>query len=559
MSDLPSPPPIGTGTPEPGPRFRLVRYFMATGLFAFLVVGAALLAFEYQEGRFFRKVQQEQADRVKQAQRDYAKLTDGAARRELLTVHETGHVGLARVLANAIWVSRFAPLVARSGEMPVDACRTLPDKGEGSAVSPRAACFADLGGKIRALDGFDDADAAVIAATRGTTVFKIKVFDLRGLTVYSSEHAQVGEDKADNQGWKLAAGGQAATELTHRDRFSAFEGVVENRDLISSYVPVRSPDGERIVGVFEIYSDVTPFLNQIRGASERIADLAAENQEAMARIAAENQRSVDRSSVALVVIIGSLLALLYGTLLILARRAQRIIDAQAAAHDRSVEREQQWHRDKMAALATMAAGVAHETNNPLAAIAMLADDLGASAPSQQASIDLIREQVGRIAQMTRRIADFAASRSENAEPVDINRTVQAIADFLGFDERLRGVRIQVRPGTGLPAPVLVPDHLTEIVMNLVEAAAGDAATRTGTPGAIGIETGARDGAAEIRIVSDSAAPDTIAGAPIEDDRRVVSARRRAEDLGATLRRDDAGFVLTLPPGPGAPEHPPAAP
>jgi signal transduction histidine kinase len=547
MSDHPLPPSTGADRPESGQRFRLVRYFTATGLAAFLIVGAALLAFEYQESRFFRKVQQEQADRTKQAQRDYAALTDAAARRELLTVHETGHVGLARVLANAMWGPRFAPLVARAGEMPFDACRTLPDKNEGNAGSPRAACFAELGGRIRALDGFAEADAGVVASTRGTTVFKIKVFDLRGITVYSSEHAQVGEDKTDNQGWRLAAAGQAATEITHRDRFSAFERVVENRDLISSYVPVRSPDGERIVGVFEIYSDVTPFLNQIRGASERIADLAAENQEAMGQIAAANQRSLDRSSVVLLVVIGGLLSLLYGILLLLARRAQRILDAQAAAHDRSVEREQQWHREKMAALATMAANVAHETNNPLAAIAMLTDELGASAPGQQASVDLIREQVDRIAQMTRRIADFAASRSEQAEPVDVNRTVQAIADFLGFDERLRGVRIQVRPGTGLPAPVIVPDHLTEIVMNLVEASAGDAANRAGPASGIGIETGARDGAAEIRIVPDALAPAReVTGPSIESDRRVLAARHRIAQMGATLTCTKGGFIVTLP-------------
>src|SRR5262249_40412656 len=56
--------------------------------------------------------------------------------------------------------------------------------------------------------------------------------------------------------------GIVTSELTHRDEFSGFEGVIENADLLSTYIPIRRSDGA-ITAVFEVYDDVTPFLARI--------------------------------------------------------------------------------------------------------------------------------------------------------------------------------------------------------------------------------------------------------------------------------------------------------
>lgn len=549
----------GTDAADPGHAratgFRLVRYFGLTSLLAFLVVAGAIYLFERRESEFFKAVQLEQSLHFARIQEEFGRQQEEAARGELLVVHEAGHVNLARVIANALWATHIAPVVARARPLSDAGCRALPEPpripGAAFQASARHDCFVAFGRRIMALPGFAELEAEVVATMRGSTVFKVKVFDLRGITVYSSEHAQIGEDKSDNLGWRSAARGKPASELTHRDRFSAFEGVVENRDLISTYVPVFGADGSAVVGVFEIYSDVTPFLEQIRRATAQVAATTAANQTRVERTAMENQRRVDQSSYELLVTVGALLVLLYVVLSLLVRNAQRIIDAQARAQEASMRREERSHREKMAALATMAASVAHEIGNPVATIAALAQDnagrlergeCAGCAPS------ILLEQTRRIAETTRRIADFAASRGESLEPVDVNQMAKAVCDFLAFDRLFRATRIEFFPGSDLPACTVVPDHLTEALMGVLHAYAEDGEGREASPVRVVVRTlpGAGELVISIECEDRAEAVPRQAGGPDGMDLRVAASVRRVQAMGGRLEAGTQSARITLP-------------
>jgi hypothetical protein len=300
--------------------FRLTRYFAFASLIAFGVVGLALYLLERAETAFLQATQREQAAFFAQAQAEFMSQQQAAARHNMLAEHESGHVALARVLANATWDNRFAPLVARAQALPIEECRALP-------AASRAPCFAQLGAKIQSFPGFGGAHEAVRAMMRGSSVFKVKVYDLRGVTIYSSELAQVGEDKAGNKGWASAAAGKPASELVHRDKFSAFEGVVENRDLIQSYVPATAPGDDRIQGVFEIYSDVTAVLKQVDSFTARFAALTGANQAKLEQALRDNERKVAEASRMHFTILAGLFVVLYMVLWVLVRNAQRLLDA----------------------------------------------------------------------------------------------------------------------------------------------------------------------------------------------------------------------------------------
>lgn len=102
--------------------------------------------------------------------------------------------------------------------------------------------------------------AAVLDTMHGLRVAKVKLYNRAGITVFSTDPRQVGEDKSGNAGFRSALAGTASSQITSRSRFDAFEGEISHRNLISTYVPVRSPAGAAPEAVFEVYSDVTELL-----------------------------------------------------------------------------------------------------------------------------------------------------------------------------------------------------------------------------------------------------------------------------------------------------------
>ncbi len=105
---------------------------------------------------------------------------------------------------------------------------------------------------------------------KGTQVVKVKIFNLNGITVFSTDPGQIGKDKSNTAGYLQAKAGQVISEITFRDKFHALEQVISDRNLIASYIPVREQENGPVVAVFEVYSDVTALIDELASAQRKI-------------------------------------------------------------------------------------------------------------------------------------------------------------------------------------------------------------------------------------------------------------------------------------------------
>jgi diguanylate cyclase (GGDEF)-like protein len=153
------------------------------------------------------------------------------------------NVALTRAFVNATWPSH-ASFVARAAALPPGELASRPE-------------IARMREDLRQLSS-------------GLGVVKVKIYDLHGLTVFSSDSRQIGEDKAANPGFRAARGGRPASEITHRDRFDAWEGEIAERNIISTYVPVRRGVAAPVEAVLEVYSDVTGLVERMQSAQWKV-------------------------------------------------------------------------------------------------------------------------------------------------------------------------------------------------------------------------------------------------------------------------------------------------
>jgi two-component system cell cycle sensor histidine kinase PleC len=153
---------------------------------------------------------------------------------------ERNNVALARILSNVVWPQFRADILTSEDE-------------ETETVGWRAELTREI--------------ASVVEDTQ---VAKVKLYRADGTTAYSSDPTETEDEEEDNDGFEAAIKGEVESELEFEDEINGFDKVINDRNTVSSYIPIfDADDPAKVVAVFEIYDDITALLAQFRDAEIR--------------------------------------------------------------------------------------------------------------------------------------------------------------------------------------------------------------------------------------------------------------------------------------------------
>ncbi|MBF0382659.1 MAG: PAS domain S-box protein [Magnetococcales bacterium] len=134
-------------------------------------------------------------------------------------------------------------------------------------------------------------------------------------------------------------------------------------------------------------------------------------------------------------------------------------------------RQKNFQQDKMAAVGTLAAGIVHEIGNPLTAMTGLIegfqDFAGPFTADDQANLDLIRDQVDRMASIVRDVSDLASPQSEEYQLLNVNDVIESSCRLMRFHKRLKQIPPKLILNRDISMTFGSTSQLRQVIINLL--------------------------------------------------------------------------------------------
>jgi two-component system NtrC family sensor kinase len=314
------------------------------------------------------------------------------------------------------------------------------------------------------------------------------------------------EDDSPAVGTRLSA--EVAEEVLNRGATWAARAFVVRDWYITAYEPILDPDG-RIIGAMYIGLLEAPFLdarNRITGwflAIVLVATLASLVLlllvtklvlHPIGRIAAMSQKVIEGDLSARVGIRPP------GEMGLLCQTIDSMADAIALREEqlKQATRQQIGQSEKLAAIGRLAAGVAHEINNPLTGVLTFAHLLRQKenmTGQDKQDLDLIVHETARAAEIVRGLLDFARERPVVKELLDLNEVTRQTLRLIRSQKPVKQVAIVEDLAADLPRVDADKNQLQQVLVNL----SLNACEAMPNGGTLSISTLAQDGKVLVKL------------------------------------------------------------
>jgi two-component system NtrC family sensor kinase len=126
--------------------------------------------------------------------------------------------------------------------------------------------------------------------------------------------------------------------------------------------------------------------------------------------------------------------------------------------------------EKLASVGLLAAGIAHELNNPLTGVLTFTSLLRKKMPEGSADaedLDLVIRETKRCAAIIRRLLDFAREKTPEKKFTDLNQVIEDTARIIERPASFRDVEIALDLDRNLPQVWIDSDLIKQVIMNIL--------------------------------------------------------------------------------------------
>ncbi len=276
--------------------------------------------------------------------------------------------------------------------------------------------------------------------------------DVLYVYAYDAEGRILHDGTVGISGFGLEMDGPMGLNATAADRLL----IQESPDILDVSMPIWI--GETRLGGVRVGLSRTRTAAEIATMRNRIDSI---------RTDALNRNLIALGMITLgLVVLGSLLAVAVSREISIQKEADR------AVRDHEAELA---HVTRLSTMGEMASTLAHELNQPLAAIVnysggalrRLRQQRDVGPGELHSAIEQISQQAERASEMIRQIGKFVRKSEGRTASADLNAMIRNIYGLVEADSRGRGVRIRLNLADRLPAVSVTVIEIEQVILNLV--------------------------------------------------------------------------------------------